>query len=231
MRLLGCSLVIAAAAAMGLTGCGQMGSSSARGGIAVVDLDKVAMETGRDRQLAQSLELAKNSLNQELNKHVENMKEQLSAKKKSYGEELTDDEKKEFSTMENIAVNNLSQVQKVAVNKLETYRQRQIADFRSELRPIAHEIATKKGLSIVIPKNDGLLLSVDSGVDITDEVVKILRERRPLVAQQPQAPAQPAAAQQAPATEPAAAPATTSNKSGDKPAKRTAESRSESDRR
>ena len=36
-------------------GCGQFGmpSSSTRGGMAVVDLDKVAAETGRDRQLAQ----------------------------------------------------------------------------------------------------------------------------------------------------------------------------------
>ena len=44
-----------------VTGCGQFGSSqpSARGGIAVVDLDKVAAETGRDRQLAQSLNSAR----------------------------------------------------------------------------------------------------------------------------------------------------------------------------
>jgi hypothetical protein len=45
-------------------------------------------------------------------------------------------------------------------------------------------------LSIVIPKNEGLLLSVDPGVDITDEVVKVLRERHPVVtpAAQPSAP-------------------------------------------
>lgn len=214
MRFLGFSLVIAAAA-VSLTGCGQMGisSSTARGGIAVVDLDKVAAETGRDRQLAQSLELAQNSLNQRLNKTVENVKEQLSAKKKSYGDELSEEQKKEFSAMENLAVNKLSQIQNVARNEYEQYKQKQIADFRAELRPIAHEIASKKGLSIVIPKNDGLLLSVDSGVDITEEVVKILRERRPLVAQQPVMPQQPAATQQPAVSEPAVEPASTTTTS------------------
>ena len=34
----------------------------------------------------------------------------------------------------------------------------------------------------MIPKNEGLLLSVDPGVDITDDVIKILREKHPVVA-------------------------------------------------
>ena len=174
---------VVTAAAASLTGCGQMGfstSSAARGGIAVVDLDKVAAETGRDRQLAQSIELAQNSLNQSLQKTLESANEQLTAKKKAFGEDMSDDQRKELSQMENFAVQKLSQFKNQAQAELAQFRQKQVAAFRAELKPIAHDIAAKRGLSIVIPKNEGLLLSVDSGVDITDEVVKVLRATRPV---------------------------------------------------
>jgi hypothetical protein len=150
--------------------------------MAVVDLDKVAAETGRDRQLAQSLELAQNSLNQSLAKTVENAKEQLNAKKKGYGTEPSEEDQKEFSLLERSALSQLTQIQNKARAEYEQYKQIQIAKFRAELKPITQEIATKRGLSIVIPKNEGLLLSVDPGVDITDEVVKVLKEKHPVVA-------------------------------------------------
>ena len=157
--------------------------------MAVVDLDKVASETGRDRQLAQSLELAQNSLNQSFAKTFEDAKVQLNAKKKEYGTTPTDDEKKEFSLLERSAENQLTQIKNKARADFEQYKQIQIAKFRAELKPITQEIATKRGLSIVIPKNEGLLLSVDPGVDITDDVVKALREKHPVVQASAPAPA------------------------------------------
>ena len=183
-------------------GCGQSNgpaTASSRGGMAVVDLDKVAAETGRDRQLAQSLELAQNSLNQSYLKTVESAKEQLNAKKKANGSSPTEEEQKEFSQMERSAVTQLGQIQKKALAEFEQYKQNQIAKFRAELKPITQEIAAKRGLSIVIPKNEGLLLSVDPGVDITDEVVKVLREKHPIAPIPQAAAAAPQQQQPAPA--------------------------------
>ncbi len=188
MRHLGMVFVFTATAAA-LTGCGQISGLSAptaRGGMAVVDLDKVAAETGRDRILAQSLELEQNSLNQSLKKIVENANEQLSAKKKEYGDELTPEEKKEYTDMANNAATKLTQIQNQARAEYEQFKQKQIAKFRADLKPIAQEVAAKRGLSIVIPKNEGLLLSVDSGVDITDDVIKVLREKHPVTMAAPQ---------------------------------------------
>ena len=202
MRRFSLALVLSGCVAS-FVGCGQMSGNSpatatARGGMAVVDLDKVAAETGRDRQLAQSLELAQNSLNQSLQKTVESAKEQLNAKKKANGSSPTEEEQKEFSLMERSAMTQLTQIQNKARAEYEQYKQVQIAKFRAELKPITQEIAAKRGLSIVIPKNEGLLLSVDPGVDITDEVVKVLREKHP-IAPIPQAaaaaPQQPAESQ------------------------------------
>lgn len=181
MRHIPSILVFVAAA--GMTGCGQFSGgfgSTPKGGIAVVDLDKVAADTGRDRQLAQSLETAQNSLNQSYAKTVESAQKQLNAKKKEYGDNISESDKKDLSEMERNAVNQLTQIQNKVRLEFENYKQKQIMAFRADLKPIAQEIAAKRGLSIVIPKNESLLLSVDPGVDITEDVVKVLRERHPV---------------------------------------------------
>lgn len=182
MRHFGVFVVLSGCVAS-VIGCGQTSgpaAASSRGGMAVVDLDKVAAETGRDRQLAQSLELAQNTLNQGYAKTVESAKGQLTAKKKEFGSSPSEEELKELSMMERSAVTQLTQIQNKARAEFEQYKQQQIAKFRAELKPITQEIAAKRGLSIVIPKNEGLLLSVDPGVDITDEVVKVLKEKHPV---------------------------------------------------
>ena len=197
MRHFGVYLVLTGCVA-NLVGCGQVSgpaAASSRGGMAVVDLDKVAEQTGRDRQLAQSLELAQSSLNQAYAKKVESAREQLDAKKKGFGATPSEDEQKEFVLMQRSAETQLMQIQNKAKAEYEQYKQIQIAKFRAELKPITQEIAAKRGLSIVIPKNEGLLLSVDPGVDITDDVVKVLREKHPVVIQ----PAQASAPEAAPA--------------------------------
>jgi len=163
--------------------------------------------------LTQSFELRQNSLNQSYVKWVESAKEQLNEKKKGYGEQISEDEKKEFAELERAAIAKLTQVQNEARNQFGQYKQAQIARFRAELKPITQEIAAKRGLSIVIPKNEGLLLSVDPGVDITDDVVKVLRQRHPVVAPVAETPAPVTATKPAPARR---------NSSSARPAARTA---------
>lgn len=170
MRHFGMFLVLTAV--VSVTGCGQ---SAPRGGIAVVDLDKVAAETGRTRQLEQSLGVAQSSLNQELTKYYNEAKDKLDTKKKQLGDSTED--LKQYAELERAESVKLNQIKTVAQNKLAQFNQKQIADFRDELKPIAQEVAAKRGLGIVIPKNPGILLSVDPGVDITDEVIKVAREK------------------------------------------------------
>ena len=180
MRHLGAFFVLSVA--MSLTGCGQIGgsSNSSRGGMAVVDLDKVAAETGRSRLLSQSLKSQETSLNERFAKTLESANQQLEAQRKSYGEELTETEQKEFTQMALNAKTQLSQIQLRTRQEFEKFTQEQISLFRAEIKPIAQEIAAKRGLGLVIPKNEGLLLSIDPGVDITDEVIKVLREKHPV---------------------------------------------------
>jgi Skp family chaperone for outer membrane proteins len=211
MRKYGVCLALTGAAVW-LTGCGmQFGGSSAsapRGGLAVVDLDKVAAETGKDIQMKEVFQLQENSVKQQLSKVAFSANSQLEAKSKEYGETPSEDQQKELARFRLNASNTLTQLQSQANSKLGQYRQDQIAKFRTEIKPIAQEIAAKRGLSVVIPKNEGLLLAVDPGVDITEEVIKAYREKRPAPAA---APVQSTAKAPAPASAKPAAPARTAS--------------------
>lgn len=208
MRKSGVCLVLTGAAVW-LTGCGmQFGGSSAsstRGGLAVVDLDKVAAETGKNIQMREVFQFAENTVKQQLTNAQFSLNSKLEAKSKEFGETPTEEQQKELAQFRFSANNALGKMQNDGGTKLNQYRQDQIAKFRTEIKPIAQEIAMKRGLSVVIPKNDGLLLAVDPGVDITDDVIKAYREKRPAPTAAPAA-AAPATATQSPAKPAAAAP-------------------------
>lgn len=207
MRKFGVCLALTGAAVW-MTGCGMQlgGQSSSRGGIAVVDLDKVAAESGRKLEMDEAFDMQKSSVNQQLLKLQSDAKSILETKTKELTEDATDVEKREVAQMTLNARNNLAQIQNVAGAKLNEYKQIQIAKFRNEIKPILQEVAQKRGLSVVIPKNDGLLLAVDPGVDITDDVIKGYREKR--IAAPAPAPAAPAKAPETAAAKAPSAPKT-----------------------
>ena len=180
-----------------LTGCGmQFGSSSlsaTRGGLAVVDLDKVATETGKSLEMKRSLELQENSVKQQVVSAQLSANSQLETKKQEFGETPNEDQQKDLVRFSMNARNALGKMQNQAGTLLGQYKQDQIAKFRLEIKPIAQEVASRRGLSVVIPKNEGLLLAVDPGVDITEDVIKVYLEKHPtpnpMTASETQAPA------------------------------------------
>ncbi len=202
MRKFGVCLALTGATVW-LTGCGYLGgsssSSSSRGGIAVVDLDKIAQETGKAIEMKEALELTESAMRQQLVAFQTKATAELQAKMKDLtdkGDTATEKEQREVAKFRVDASNLLAQGQNEAGAKLGQIKQNQIAKFRADLKPVLQEVAAKRGMSIVIPKNEGLLLSVDPGVDITDDVIKGYRAIRPAAAPAP-APAKEAAAKPA----------------------------------
>ncbi len=179
-----------------LTGCGTQsaGPSTSRGGIAVVDLDKVASATGKSEEMKEALQLQGSALQQRWEQIRTEAQEILVAKAKELGEDAKSDEKLVLNQMQTNARNLLVKAKNEADAHLTQYQQSQVAKFRVELKPILQETAARRGLAVVIPKNDGLLLAVEPGVDITDDVIKAYLAKRPSAA-----PAAPASAP-APAT-------------------------------
>lgn len=217
MRKFGVCLALAGVSVWS-AGCGSQSggqsSNSLRGGVAVVDLDRVGAETGKSLDMKEAFAQQQGAWRQLLVNAEVNAKTQLVTKAKDLGldseskDEPTDEAKREFLQMRANAVNQLTQAQNVAGTKLGQFQQEQIAKFRAELKPILQQAAAKRGLSTVIPKNDGLLLAVDPGIDITDDVIQEYQKSRLNAVDRP-APATPAApvaaAQQAPSATPTAA--------------------------
>lgn len=192
---------VLAGSLIGFAGCGwQSGSPAApQGGLAVVDLDEVAKSVGADARLNDMIKMRKVSLNNALGKMTNELKDGLKAElddvKAEFGDEVPVDKAKEIREKTLKANATVQQALNQAQADLQVYAEQLKQRFRAEVRPIAQEIANKKGFSIVIPKNEGLLLSVSPGNDITNEVILAMqdRNRRAMAEAKPAADSKPAA--------------------------------------
>ncbi len=188
------------------TGCGQQsgGSSAtaAKGGLAVIDLDVVAKAVGRTREMNDALKLKQSSFDQALQRAKADFTKQIADKKAEFGETPTTEQQQQLVQMEQTANSQLLQGARKAQVALDEYRQQLVAEFRAEIKPTASQVAAEKGLGVVIPKNEGFLLAVDPGVDITADVIKAHQTARPAAtaAAKPAAPAPTNAAQPMPPT-------------------------------
>lgn len=185
MRRMGVMLALSGAA-MWLSGCGNQGTApqaatAPKGGMAVVDLDAVAQALGQTQTVKDAVTMQTASVNQQLQKVQDSYRGQLAAKQKELGEEPTDEQKQDFARMEQAANQQLGMLKQRGEKALTQYSREVVAkvatDLRGKIRPICQEIAAKRGLGIVVPKNEGFLLSVDPGVDITAEVIEALKAK------------------------------------------------------
>ncbi len=180
MRHWGLCCVLAGCLA-GMTGCGWLGtpSSSSSGGLAVVDLDRVATAVGVNTQLAEMVQFRQATLNNAVvklsNEQNEKLQSLLDEIKDKFGEEVPKEEAQKLRKEALVANSNMQQARTNAQANLNQYTEELKMQFREKVRPIAQEVAVRKGFSIVIPKNDGLLLSVEPGNDITNDVIKALQ--------------------------------------------------------
>lgn len=174
-------------------GCGWFGSSQPTGGVAVVDLDEVARQVGASDEIAVAIKSREANLNSQLQAMKSNYVQQLKDRKNLYGDNPTDAQNKQLIEITNTVKVTLASAQQKAASHLSSHRGQLILKFREQVSPIAREIAKQRGLSIVVPKNEGWLLAVDESVDITDEVIESLKSSyqpittsQPLVEPQPQ---------------------------------------------
>ena len=157
-----------------LTGCGSDQRSIASGGVAIVDLDVVAQKLGHDVEIRHSVKQKQKLLNEQLTTMQAVFLNQQDQKKTDFGAILTSGEEKTLRKL-NAQLNiQLSRARKNAQLDLERHRQSLVDSFREKLKPVIREVAAKKGLSIVIPKDKRLLLTANPDVDITDEVIQKL---------------------------------------------------------
>jgi Skp family chaperone for outer membrane proteins len=170
-----------------IAGCGrenvpQAAASAPKsiGGVGVVDLDLVAKQLGRDVQMENDAKECLTTLNTKLTKLKSTLDQLYDDKQASFGVEPDDTQKKQLLSMQDMHNSQLIGEKRKAEAELSFYKQKLVDQFREQTKPVLKEVAAARGLSIVIPKNNGLLLTIDPGVEITDEVA-----RRMLASQAP----------------------------------------------
>lgn len=181
-------------------GCDRL-SSSNNGPVAVVDLDAVAQKLGKDKQILQMIEQRQVSLNEQVLATQNSLIQQLNQKKSELGE-VSEEEAKQLAQLQTQANKILATTRTQAQANLTNYQLEVITRFRAEAKPIAMELAAKKGCRVVLSNNDSVVFAFDSTVDLTDDLVAQLKSKSETVtATETAAKVPPAAVKQAAATE------------------------------
>ena len=157
------------------TGCDRSTSSS-NGPVAVVDLDAVAQKLGKDKQFVQMIEQRQVTLNAQVSATQKTLIDQLNKKKSEFGE-LSEEESKQLVQLQNQANTILANTRTQAQTNLTAYQQEVVDRFRAETKPIALELAAKKGCRVVLSKNDSVVFAFDEAVDLTNEVVAAMQSK------------------------------------------------------
>lgn len=179
------SLMVCLAA---LPGCGKLVADAAPeaapstkqvGGVGVVDLDSVAKQLGRDQEMSKSVKARMARLNKKLTSLQDSLNRLYEEKRASFGSEADEEQEKVLLGMQERMDIQLRDSRRTAENDLANYRQSLIEQFREQAKPVLRDVAAARGLSIVVPKNDGLLLTIDPSVEITDEVARKMLASQP----------------------------------------------------
>ncbi|NOY66008.1 MAG: OmpH family outer membrane protein [Gammaproteobacteria bacterium] len=156
-----------------ITACNQQAPSST---IGIINLGKISDETGNAEKIKSELEKIRTRLQQELQSVQMNLQKSFQENQDKIGKTPTDEQRMQLGKMLADAQNKLKMAQTSAAIELKNKREELVIQLRDTVRPIANKIAQQRGMSIVIIKNDNLLLGYDKKVDITDAVITEMKK-------------------------------------------------------
>jgi Skp family chaperone for outer membrane proteins len=176
-------------------GCNQSASTSVpQGAVAVIDLDAIASRLGSDKQIVDSIAQRQTSLSQQLVDLAKSYNQQIEEKKKTLTEAPAEQADVTVASWQKQANANLNKVKQQAEADLKKHQATLIAQFREQIKPVARRVAQKRGLSVIVTKNDNVLYDVAPGADINEEVIADLIAASPVASAAAAKPLQAAAA-------------------------------------
>lgn len=169
--------VVGVAAVVALAvGCGlQFLGGGATGGVAVIDLDRVAQELGRDVEMANEIQQTGQQYKQKLETVALQAADKLKKVRDGLGEAPTEDQQKQFQLMTYNTNINFKKLQQQVGAKLNQEQTQLVAKFRDDVKPYASDVAKHNGLPTVVTRNDSVVFSHEETVDITDQVIEQMR--------------------------------------------------------
>lgn len=156
-----------------LAGCGQTTNDIAEAtikSVAIVNLDAVAVRMGRDQQMSQAIQEKELELKEQLETEQATLQNQISEKKSEIGDDPTEQQQSELQALQLESNRKFLVSKQQAQNELVQQRAQLIGEFRAEIQPAINRVAERRGITLVLSKNDALVLAFAPQIDITDAV-------------------------------------------------------------
>jgi Skp family chaperone for outer membrane proteins len=170
-------LIVASLLAVGMTGCEQMRGAGGGASTAVIDLEAIAKATGQDAVFEQEMTAVRQDLNQQITAVAAELESQLADEKVKFGDPMNEEEQQLLQQLTMQAQQQLSQRQAQAQQQAQQYQMTMVTEFRNKVQPIAAEIAAGRGADMILI-SDPAMLWFDPSIDMTEEVIGALRDRK-----------------------------------------------------
>ena len=163
-----------------------IGDSSATR-VAVIDLDRAARDLGWMDDMRKAMDECSNQLQADMKKFTGIYNDQLRSIARSEGVDVAHTPTTapaDFSQDAAAARQQITQLHQKGDQLYAAYRASLVARYREALAPIIQKVAHDRRISLVLVRNDSVLLAAPD-VDITGAVIEIARANRPQVAAVP----------------------------------------------
>lgn len=148
--------------------------------VAVLDIDLVAEKTGHKQKINETLQVLRGDLESELRGMQEKLRTQLEESKDKLGDKPSSEQQQELAQMLTKAQQEFQTLQKKASSSFKMQQAKLVKELRDKIRPIAMDIAKKRGIKIVLLRSDVLILAHDSSIDITNDVIDEVNKLAPV---------------------------------------------------
>ena len=159
---------------MGLiAACNQQAPSNS---IGILDLGKISDETGNAEKIKSELQKIKTRLQQDLQSVQMNLQKNFQENQTKIGKTPTDEQRAQLGKMLAEAQQKLKMARSSAATELKNKQEELVIQLRDTVRPVANKIAQQRGMSIIMIRNDNLILGFDKKADITDAIIAELKK-------------------------------------------------------
>jgi Skp family chaperone for outer membrane proteins len=165
--------IVLLASLVALAAC-DPASVQGKSGVAVIDLAVIAKATGQEDEIRVQAEGARGELTEQLHQLAISLEEQIKTERDKIGNNPSEADAQRLRGISIQAQQQINSAQIQAQAQASQFEQTLVNDYRDRIEPLAKEIASGLGASIVVTA-DANVIWFDPTVDITDEVIAAWR--------------------------------------------------------
>ena len=154
--------------AVAVSGCAQSGG---RTPVVVLDLSRVATETGQDVIIREEADATRGELMAQLQQLAGQLEQQLATEREKAGESPSEEDAQRLQQLTMQAQQQIGVAQQQAQQQASMIETTLVTEFRDKVEPIAEKIARERGATAVLAA-DAYMYWSDPTIDITAEVIE-----------------------------------------------------------